>query len=50
MRADFDDLRTEMRTGFAEMRGRFDGTAAGLEQITGLLNTLIAREGDDPES
>jgi hypothetical protein len=32
--------------GFAEMRGKFDAAAAGQQQIVELLNTLIAREGD----
>ena len=48
MRSDLADLRTEMRTGFTEVRGQLDGAAAGLEQITGLLNTLIAQQGDQP--
>jgi hypothetical protein len=29
--------------GFAEVRGRLDGTTAGIEQITALLNTLISQ-------
>jgi chromosome segregation ATPase len=33
--------------GFAEMRGKLDGTAAGLQQIAGLLTTLIAQRGDE---
>ncbi len=48
MRSDLADLRTEMRTGFTEVRGQLDGASAGLEQITGLLNTLIAQQGDQP--
>jgi hypothetical protein len=32
--------------GFAEMRGRLDATAAGLDQITSVLNTLIGQEDD----
>ena len=32
--------------GFAEMRGKFDAAAAGQQQIVSLLNTLIAREGE----
>jgi chromosome segregation ATPase len=47
-RSDLTDLQTEMRTGFTEVRGQLDGAAAGLEQITGLLNTLIAQQGDQP--
>jgi hypothetical protein len=27
---------------------QLDGAAAGLEQITGLLNMLIAQQGDHP--
>jgi predicted nucleic acid-binding Zn-ribbon protein len=30
--------------GFAEMRGKFDATAAGQQQVVELLNTLIASE------
>lgn len=35
----FDRLENEMRTGFAEMRARFDQTAAGMTQIVQLLTT-----------
>lgn len=49
-REDLADLRQEMRDGFTEMRGKLDGTASGLEQITGLLNTLIGAQGGGPES
>jgi hypothetical protein len=45
MRADLTDVPAEVRTGFTEVRGRLDGTAAGLEQITSLLNTLISGQG-----
>ena len=52
LRTGFTDLRTEMNNGFAavnngfaEMRGRFDATAAGMEQITNLLTTLIDQRG-----
>jgi uncharacterized protein YceH (UPF0502 family) len=56
MREDLTDLRqridgvdTKVDTGFAEMRGKFDATAAGLDQITGLLNTLLGRpDGEQP--
>ena len=34
-----------MRTGFTQVRGQLDGTVAGLEQITSLLNTLISPAG-----
>lgn len=40
-RQDFVDLRDHVDRGFAEMRGKFDGTAAGLQQITQLLQTVI---------
>jgi hypothetical protein len=33
----FDRLENEIRTGFAEMRGRLDQTAAGMAQIVELL-------------
>ncbi|MHA6631904.1 hypothetical protein ACU61A_41285 [Pseudonocardia sichuanensis] len=33
----FDRLENEMRTGFAEMRGKLDQTAAGMAQIVDLL-------------
>ena len=46
-RSDLADLRAEMRAGFTEVR-QLDGAAAGLEQITGLLNVLIAQQGDHP--
>jgi phage shock protein A len=44
MREDINDLRTEIRAGFADvdrgfadMRGRLDATAAGIEQIANML-------------
>jgi methyl-accepting chemotaxis protein len=44
MREDINDLRTEVRNGFAEVdrgfieiRGRLDATAAGIEQIATML-------------
>lgn len=53
VREDLTDLRTRVNDGFAqvdrgfaEMRGRLDATAAGLDQITGLLNTLITQQDD----
>jgi chromosome segregation ATPase len=52
MREDLSDLREDMNaleakvdTGFTEMRGRLDATAAGMQQIADLLNTLIAHSG-----
>jgi chromosome segregation ATPase len=53
LRADLTDLRarvesgfTQVDRGFAEMRGRLDGTAAGLAQIAGLLSTLLSQHGE----
>ena len=37
----FDRLEAEMRTGFAEMRARLDGAAAGYQHIVELLDTLL---------
>jgi hypothetical protein len=61
MREDLTDLRSSVDDGFARvdeqfahvddgfagMRGKLDGTAAGLQQIVGLLTTLIAQRGDE---
>jgi hypothetical protein len=47
MREDLTDLRSRVDDGFAEMRGKLDGTAAGLQQITDLLTTLIAQRSDE---
>jgi chromosome segregation ATPase len=38
-----DERFASVDAGFAEMRGRLDATAAGLQQITGMLSTLIDR-------
>ena len=46
LRSQMNDLRSQMSGGFVEMRGKFDATAAGLHQITDMLNTLIPQEGD----
>lgn len=47
--ARFERLERRVDNGFAEMRGKFDATAAGLEHITGLLDTLIAGQaGQEP--
>jgi hypothetical protein len=60
MREDLTDLRTRMDAGFAqvdrkfaevdrgfaEMRGLLDASAAGQQQIVGLLNTLISQKDD----
>jgi hypothetical protein len=47
MRQDFVDLRQDFAQGFAEMRGRFDGTAAGLQQIADQLQMVIDDRGSD---
>lgn len=56
LREDLNDLRQRVESGFAqvdrgfaEVRGRLDGTAAGLEQIAGLLNTLISQQDGHQE-
>src|SRR5574337_323560 len=56
-RDDLTDLRiqmnsgfTEMRTGFGEMRGRLDVTAAGLTQIVNLLSRRTGERGDERRS
>jgi methyl-accepting chemotaxis protein len=36
----------EVDRGFMGVRGRLDATAAGQQQIVGMLNTLIGRHGD----
>jgi chromosome segregation ATPase len=52
LRTEVTDLQTQMNNrfaavdnGFIEMRGKFDATAAGMEQITNLLTTLIDQRG-----
>ena len=45
LRRDFVDLRTHVDTGFTEMRGKFDGMAAGQQQIVDLLQTIITDQG-----
>jgi hypothetical protein len=42
-----DERMTRIEGGFAEMHGKFDAMAAGLEQITGMLTTLIERDGGE---
>ena len=44
LRQDHADLRSRINNGFTEMRGRLDATAAGLQQIVGMLDTLIAQD------
>ncbi len=41
MRQDFVDLRDHVDQGFTEIRGKFDGAAAGQQQILDLLQTVI---------
>lgn len=43
----FDRLENKVDEGFTQVRGQLDGTAAGLEHITGLLTTLIGQQGGD---
>ena len=47
MRQDFVDLRDHVDRGFAEMRGRFDGTAAGLQQVSELLDAVLRDRHND---
>ena len=44
MRDDLGELREQMQTGFTEIRGTLDATAAGQQQIAALLTRLIDRE------
>lgn len=41
LRAEFGQLRGYVEHGFAEMRGKLDGAAAGQQQIVDLLTTII---------
>lgn len=43
MREDLADLRTHVKDGFTEMRGKLDATAAGQQHIVNLLNTIIGQ-------
>lgn len=40
----FDRLEHEVRTGFAEMRAKFDRTAASHQVLVDLLTSLIDRD------
>lgn len=42
LRQDVIDLRNQFDRGFAEMHGRIDETAAGIDQIKHMLQTFIA--------
>ncbi|MGH3917346.1 MAG: permease [Pseudonocardiaceae bacterium] len=44
--ARFDRLEQHVNDGFSEMRGKLDQAAAGQQQITDLLTTLIAGQDD----
>ncbi|MCP2260334.1 hypothetical protein LX15_004047 [Streptoalloteichus tenebrarius] len=46
MRADLTDLKDEVHTGFAEVRGKLDATAAGQETIIRLISRALDREAD----
>lgn len=39
LRGEMNDLRDEVRTGFVEIRGQLDATAAGQQQIADMLTT-----------
>lgn len=45
LRQDFSRLEDHIDRGFIEMRGKFDGTAAGQQQIIDLIQSLI--DGQD---
>jgi hypothetical protein len=47
LRVRVDDGFSRVDDGFSEMRGRLDTTAAGLTQITNLLNDLAAGRGPE---
>jgi hypothetical protein len=50
LREDMTDLRGHVDTGFTEMRGKLDATAAGQQQIVDLLTTLIGDRPEDTDS
>jgi tetrahydromethanopterin S-methyltransferase subunit G len=41
-------VENEVRTGFAEMRARFDQTAAGHQRIVDLITGLMEQRGEAP--
>lgn len=45
-REDLRELRGHVDDRFAEIRGLLDGQAAFNQQLAGMLNVLIGREGD----
>lgn len=50
LRTDVQCLRTDVDRGFTEMRGRFDATAAGQQQIAELIQQLAADRGENGPS
>jgi hypothetical protein len=42
-----DEEFRKVDAGFIEMRGKFDMTAAGQQQIVAMLNRIIEQQGDD---
>jgi hypothetical protein len=42
-----DEEFRKVDAGFIEMRGKFDMTAAGQQQIVAMLNMIIEQQGDD---
>lgn len=48
MREDLGGLREQMQSGFAEVRGALDATAAGQQQVAALLTRMID-QGGSPE-
>lgn len=50
MREDLTELREQVGTGFTEIRGKLDATAAGQQQIVGLLDQLIAQQGGQTDT
>lgn len=44
LRQDCGDLRNRFDDGFSEMRARFDGLAAGQQQIVDLLRTIVTEQ------
>jgi hypothetical protein len=45
-----DERFAQVDVGFAEMRGKFDATAAGLQVITEMLSGLIAQRDEDGDA
>lgn len=45
LREDMNDRFEQVNNGFAEMRGRFDATAAGQQHIVELIQGLIGKQG-----